>query len=114
MTLGKSPDSVRRCGMMSVSRGDLSLAGLAGDSSGGASAPSSCGHENLSTANPSRALARSAASVSAFGGSSRICSQPTGGDPGGEIRKFLSVSGTGRYSGKRLRPSDSSGVGFAL
>ena len=39
------------------------------------------------------AAIRSSASVALFGGSSRICSQPTGGDPGGDIKKFLSSGG---------------------
>jgi len=33
----------------------------------------------------------------ALGGSSLIGSQPTGGEPGGDIKKFLSSSGTLRY-----------------
>lgn len=36
---------------------------------------------------------RSSARGVAFGGSSRIDSQPTGGEPGGEIRKFLLETG---------------------
>jgi hypothetical protein len=36
---------------------------------------------------------RSSARGAEFGGSSRICSQPMGGDPGGEIRKFFSIGG---------------------
>lgn len=59
----------------------------------------------------SSALARSSAKVSMLGGSSRICSQPTGGEPGGEMRKFLSVSGTGRWSRYRRFRSISRGVG---
>ena len=37
-----------------------------------------------------------------FGGSSRICSQPTGGDPGGEMRKFFSWAGGRRWKGEVL------------
>lgn len=44
----------------------------------------------------SRARMRSSASVTVLGGSSLICSQPTGGLPGGLMRKFLSVTGTGK------------------
>lgn len=40
---------------------------------------------------------RSSASGVAFGGSSLIGSQPTGGDPGGEMRKFFSMAGGRRY-----------------
>jgi hypothetical protein len=36
---------------------------------------------------------RSSARGATFGGSSRICSQPIGGDPGGEMRKFFSIAG---------------------
>lgn len=39
------------------------------------------------------ATMRSSARGVAFGGSSRICSQPMGGDPGGDIRKFFSIGG---------------------
>lgn len=42
----------------------------------------------------SKAATRSSASVSVFGGSSTIGSQPTGGEPGGEIKKFFSIPGT--------------------
>jgi hypothetical protein len=49
--------------------------------------PRSCTWRSLS------ALIRSSASGAAFGGSSLIGSQPTGGDPGGEMRKFLSIAG---------------------
>lgn len=40
-----------------------------------------------------RAAIRSSASGVAFGGSSTMGSQPTGGEPGGEMRKFLSSFG---------------------
>jgi hypothetical protein len=36
---------------------------------------------------------RSSARGVGLGGSSWTCSHPTGGEPGGEIRKFLDVSG---------------------
>lgn len=36
---------------------------------------------------------RSSASGVEFGASSRMGSQPTGGEPGGEMRKFFSSSG---------------------
>lgn len=42
----------------------------------------------------SNAFIKSSAKVSLFGGSSLIGSHPTGGLPGGEIKKFLSVDGT--------------------
>jgi hypothetical protein len=45
------------------------------------------------------AVMRSSASGAAFGGSSTTCSQPTGGEPGGEIRKFFSIAG-----GRRCEP----------
>jgi hypothetical protein len=44
-----------------------------------------------------RAAMRSSASGATFGGSSATCSQPTGGEPGGEMRKFFSRGG-GRRS----------------
>lgn len=44
-----------------------------------------------------RATMRSSASGVGFGGSSLIGSQPTGGDPGGEIKKFFSIAGGRRY-----------------
>ena len=47
-------------------------------------------------------MIRSLASGVEFGGSSRICSQPTGGDPGGEIRKFFSTVGGLRWNGENL------------
>lgn len=43
-----------------------------------------------------RARIRSSARVLVFGGSSRMGSQPTGGDPGGLMRKLRSVVGTGK------------------
>ena len=39
------------------------------------------------------AAIKSSASGVALGGSSLTCSQPTGGDPGGDIRKFFSTAG---------------------
>lgn len=67
-----------------------------GDSIGDTDVPPSFEELSSCIAKPERAAIRSSASVSVFGGSSRICSHPTGGDPGGLIRKFLSVTGTGR------------------
>lgn len=47
-------------------------------------------------------MMRSSASGVSFGGSSGIGSQPTGGDPGGEIKKFLSIVGGLRWYGENL------------
>lgn len=45
----------------------------------------------------SRAARRSEANGEALGGSSVICSQPIGGEPGGEMRKFFSSGGGARW-----------------
>lgn len=57
-----------------------------------------------------RATIKSSARGVLFGGSSRICSQPTGGEPGGEMRKFFSSAGGRSRSGLA---NWSSGVGSA-
>lgn len=91
MTLGRSPDSVRLCGMMIVSLGE---AGTLEPFTGEARPllrKSSFSNAERPTVRLSRAFTRSSARVSRLGGSSRIDSQPTGGEPGGEMRKFLSV-----------------------
>lgn len=51
-----------------------------------------------------------------LGGSSRICSQPSGGEPGGEMRKFFSCAGGLRYlfPSPWFTSSSSMGVGSAL
>lgn len=60
------------------------------------------------------ALMRSSARGAAFGGSSLIGSQPTGGEPGGEIRKFFSSSGGRRkLLREELGEDGSIGVGSA-
>lgn len=40
---------------------------------------------------------RSSASGVGLGGSSLMGSQPTGGEPGGDIKKFFSIAGGRRY-----------------
>ena len=45
---------------------------------------------------------RSSASGVSFGGSSRIGSQPTGGEPGGEMRKLRSTVGGWRWCGENF------------
>jgi len=45
---------------------------------------------------------RSSAKGVALGGSSWIDSQPTGGDPGGDIRKFLLEIGGWRYASEGI------------
>lgn len=57
-----------------------------------------------------RAIIRSSARGVLLGGSSRICSQPTGGEPGGDMRKFFSSAGGRRRFGLS---SCSRGVGSA-
>ena len=55
------------------------------------------------------AAMRSSARGVELGGSSTICSQPTGGEPGGEMRKFFSIAG-----GRRCAPPGGvTGVGSA-
>lgn len=58
---------------------------------------------------------RSSARGAELGGSSTVCSQPTGGEPGGEIRKFFSIAGGWRWNGdlEELDDSDIMGVGSA-
>ena len=46
----------------------------------------------------SRARCKSSARVTEFGASSVMGSQPSGGEPGGEMRKFLSDSGGARWN----------------
>jgi hypothetical protein len=58
-----------------------------------------------------RAEMRSSARGVALGGSSTICSQPTGGEPGGEMRKFFVVSGGQRYGPSGPSLMGSVGVG---
>jgi hypothetical protein len=55
------------------------------------------------------AAMRSSASGRALGGSSVTCSHPMGGEPGGEMRKFLSIAGGRRW----VPPGGVTGVGSA-
>jgi hypothetical protein len=63
----------------------------------------------VASCNLCSAAMRSSASGKALGGSSTTCSHPTGGEPGGEMRKFFSIAG-----GRRWVPSGGvTGVGSA-
>lgn len=113
ITLGKSPDSVRRCGTITVSLlGEVEMLALVTGDVLPLSPRSSPSSDVRSTVRLSRALTRSSARVSRLGGSSRIDSHPTGGEPGGEMRKFLSVWGTSRRSRRRRLRTISMGVGI--
>ena len=79
-------------------------------SSGSMSTANPCPDPSRSTCSFFRAAMRSSARGEWLGGSSTICSHPTGGDPGGEIRKFFSSLGGRSRSGLS---SCSRGVGSA-